>query len=73
MSNGTGQTVIEVGSVVQIKSGGPVMTVVRIEPPGEAVCKWYDLIWFTERFPVAALKLASEPPQRTRLAGLPGS
>ncbi|MDE0061014.1 MAG: DUF2158 domain-containing protein [Defluviicoccus sp.] len=66
MSQTADHSLIEVGSVVQIRSGGPVMTVIAIEPPAIAVCKWYDMIWNTERFPVAALRAVPEPAQATR-------
>ncbi len=66
MSQIADQSLIEVGTVVQIRSGGPVMTVIAIEAPATAVCKWYDLIWNTERFPVAALRAVPEPAEGTR-------
>lgn len=54
---------IEVGSVVRIKSGGPDMTVIRInEDNQEATCKYFSLIWQTERFPVAALEIVKDIP-----------
>ena len=60
---------IEVGSVVRIKSGGPLMTVVRInEDTQEATCKYYNLIWQTEWFPVAALELAKETPSMATMS-----
>lgn len=33
---------IAVGSTVQLKSGGPVMTVTFIGESGKAVCTWFD-------------------------------
>lgn len=35
-------TDIEVGSVVQLKSGGPEMTVDSISEKGEAYCLWFS-------------------------------
>jgi len=33
---------IQVGDVVQLKSGGPRMTVTGFKPTGVAICVWFD-------------------------------
>lgn len=32
---------VKIGDTVQLKSGGPLMTVVRIEADGAIACMWY--------------------------------
>lgn len=32
---------VKIGDTVQLKSGGPLMTVVRIESDGAVACMWY--------------------------------
>jgi uncharacterized protein YodC (DUF2158 family) len=32
----------KVGDVVQLKSGGPRMTIMRVEDGGYYFCKWFD-------------------------------
>jgi uncharacterized protein YodC (DUF2158 family) len=50
---------IKVGDVVQLKSGGPKMTVNFVEE-NVAACTWFDKNKKeSSRFPVAALKLAT--------------
>lgn len=49
------------GSLVQLKSGGPEMTVLRETPTGDLMCSWFPS--YTEAplsavFPAAALKPA---------------
>jgi uncharacterized protein YodC (DUF2158 family) len=33
---------LKLGDKVQLKSGGPVMTVAEIDSAGEALCKWQE-------------------------------
>lgn len=32
---------LKMGDTVQLKSGGPVMTVVEVDPANNATCLWY--------------------------------
>ena len=55
---------IEVGSVVQLKSGGPVMTVTSVDQ-GVAKCLWYEenLVapqWHNMELPIPALTVVPE-------------
>jgi uncharacterized protein YodC (DUF2158 family) len=58
----------EVGDLVQLKSGGPVMTVTGILPDGERVhCKWFAGAKVeTDTFATATLNTAQakRPPNR---------
>ena len=51
---------ITVGSVVRLKSGGPVMTVTELDGSKDlATCEWWSgLTWRTKYFPVAALVIS---------------
>jgi uncharacterized protein YodC (DUF2158 family) len=57
-----GMNDLEVGSVVQLKSGGPMMTVVDLNGKGGAVCVWFPGDNYSEAktatFPPAALNKA---------------
>ena len=33
---------LEIGTVVQLKSGGPLMTVMHATPEGNVLCQWFD-------------------------------
>ncbi|NBH74742.1 YodC family protein [Rodentibacter pneumotropicus] len=48
---------IKVGDTVQLKSGGPVMTVISERTDDEVLCKWFDSNNrpYDETFPKAAL------------------
>jgi len=52
---------IEKGSTVRLKSGGPAMTVIRMQSPEEVVVSWFPD--FTKpnsaTFPLIALELAA--------------
>jgi uncharacterized protein YodC (DUF2158 family) len=60
MTNATGT----VGEIVQLKSGGPAMTVTMTPPnsAGQVAEGWVECMWFdntvamSENFPVAALQ-----------------
>jgi uncharacterized protein YodC (DUF2158 family) len=58
-------TGIKAGDVVQLKSGGPTMTVNFVENSSgteEAACSWFiNNKKESSRFPVATLKLVSPP------------
>ena len=47
------------GDLVQLKSGGPVMTVAYVSPRGKADCKWFveDMLK-SDTFNLPELKLA---------------
>ncbi len=55
---------IKVGDVVQLKSGGPMMTVSKVEAYNGVISAWYD--WFVENkpqnemFPVTSLKASEQ-------------
>ncbi|MGI9348008.1 MAG: YodC family protein [Gammaproteobacteria bacterium] len=51
---------IKVGDVVQLKSGGPMMTVGEVRDDGIAVCEWFVKGGKTETrgFPLKVLDLA---------------
>lgn len=54
---------ITVGSVVRLKSGGPMMTVLRIKEGGDSTCMWISgdrPVWIDA--PIAALEPAGGPP-----------
>ena len=35
-------TELKAGDVVQLKSGGPKMTITGFKPTGSAICVWFD-------------------------------
>lgn len=57
---------IKQGDIVELKSGGPTMTVARIYEAGgdralTATCQWFEgLKAMKENFPVHSLKIAEE-------------
>ncbi len=54
---------LKVGMIVQLKSGGPQMTVVKIDPKyeGSIFCRWYSGDKFErEGFPPEALEIIKE-------------
>jgi uncharacterized protein YodC (DUF2158 family) len=32
----------EIGDVVRLKSGGPLMTVIKLESDGQVICQWFE-------------------------------
>ena len=50
------------GSVVQLKSGGPIMTVIKVKDDGSAICTWFDGSGKRgdAAYPIAALKTVAE-------------
>lgn len=54
------QFLIEPGDVVQLKSGGPAMTVDSVFDEwgvGAALCSWFDgKVFVTRKFPLTSLK-----------------
>jgi uncharacterized protein YodC (DUF2158 family) len=61
------------GDVVQLKSGGPFMTIIKLAA-GTADCEWFDDKKNPQerRFAVTSLKLR-ETPQRAQAGGASGS
>ena len=61
-------TAFKAGDVVELKSGGPDMTIARIIPPGErraeeACCTWFDGTEVKSRnFEVSSLKSIEDRP-----------
>jgi uncharacterized protein YodC (DUF2158 family) len=53
---------IEEGDIVQLKSGGPAMTVLSVEQSGYLLCKWFDdkSKSHHEQFPPRALRKIPE-------------
>lgn len=54
----------KIGDVVQLKSGGPIMTCIDIEGD-DIVCSWFSKksdSYQTERFPKLSLKTPSDSP-----------
>ena len=51
-------TDFEIGDVVQLRSGGPKMTVHGVISDGDLVCEWFetDVVHHEENFPNEALK-----------------
>jgi uncharacterized protein YodC (DUF2158 family) len=46
----------KVGDTVQLKSGGPIMTIIEVLSEGWVTCRWYDGKQYkTENFPSEAL------------------
>ena len=41
MSNNKSNQALKIGDTVQLKSGGPIITVNKIEENGEIYCKWF--------------------------------
>ena len=56
---------LKVGDVVKLKSGGPLMTVVRFTHDGDPLCTWFDYsgdaIGGGYKYPVAATNAAAFP------------
>lgn len=47
---------MKIGTVVQLNSGGPNMTVIKFEEPDKATCAWFSYTTFvTEKIPADAL------------------
>lgn len=62
---------IREGDLVQLKSGGPVMTVVRVNGPGTLSCKWFKGSKVnTDYFPPSALRKVPEGADRTPSVGV---
>ena len=52
---------IQLGSVVELKSGGPRMTVLKYNSKGDIVCAWFlEATWYEHPFPEPALKIIEE-------------
>ena len=52
---------IKVGTIVQLKSGSPLMTVVLVRDNEQVVCKWFEQNKSNEEtFPKAALDIYHE-------------
>lgn len=51
------------GDVVQLKSGGPRMTILWIDDNGNATCSWFDKSGkaLEQVFPLASLQIPLEP------------
>lgn len=49
---------VKIGDVVQLKSGGPTMTIEDIEDSGKVRCKWFDRdqTLYTETFKLDMLE-----------------
>ena len=56
---------LKIGDVVKLKSGGPLMTVVRFTHDGDPLCTWFDYsgdaIGGGYKYPVAATNAAAFP------------
>ena len=62
---------MNIGDEVQLKSGGPRMTVTAIHEGGDVSCSWFDDKGNRQggSFPQAALRIAPEIPRGPRQAG----
>ena len=58
-----------VGDVVQLKSGGPRMTVVDRSHDGDLICQWFDQKEEQQRgvFPPASVGAPESPPGPVRM------
>ena len=55
---------LKIGDVVQLKSGGPVMTVDSEGADGHLVCQWFEGSDVKKAtFPIASLQAAEAPPK----------
>ena len=63
MSNSESSQELKIGDVVKLKSGGPTMTVIKIED-GYVYCKWFQGEYHdkvdTGNFPPGSLQLIAE-------------
>ena len=54
---------LKIGDVVRLKSGGPLMTVVRFTHDGDPLCTWFDYSgesMIHHKFPIAATNAAGK-------------
>jgi len=63
MSNSESSQKLKIGDVVELKSGGPTMTVSNIDKNGQIYCQWFAGEYDKDRegyFPFGSLKLVVE-------------
>lgn len=62
----------KIGDVVQLKSGGPQMTVTRVHHDGDVDCQWfYRTDAQSGTFPAGSVQAYQQPPVSARVVSSP--